>query len=250
MIIKHPTQADIPGLRSLWLQAFGDTDAFLDSFFSTAFSPDRCLCISADGTIAAALYWFDCSCRGKKMAYLYAVATDEDYRGRGLCHALMEHAHSLLQKSGYAGVILVPGGESLFRFYGNMGYITFGGMDTLSVHAEMSPVVLQKIGAEKYAALRKTYLPQDSVLQEGITLSFLQEFADFFAGDDFVFVAFYENDQLICPEFMGNTKVCGNILTALNKAQGQFRTPGNDKFAMYLPLTSDAPPSYFGLALD
>ena len=35
----HPTDNEIPGLRQLWQEAFGDADAFLDSFFQTAFSP-------------------------------------------------------------------------------------------------------------------------------------------------------------------------------------------------------------------
>ena len=39
MTIKHPTPELIPLLRTLWKQAFGDDDRFLDKFFSTAFSP-------------------------------------------------------------------------------------------------------------------------------------------------------------------------------------------------------------------
>ena len=43
MITKIAKEADIPALRRLWKQAFGDDDQLLDSFFSIAFSPDRCL---------------------------------------------------------------------------------------------------------------------------------------------------------------------------------------------------------------
>ena len=57
MIIDNPTNTE--PLRRLWKQAFGDTDSFLNSFFTFGFSPDRCRQITVDGNVAAALYWFD-----------------------------------------------------------------------------------------------------------------------------------------------------------------------------------------------
>ena len=54
MRIDHPTDAEISGLRQLWKEAFGDTDGFLDAFFSTGFSPERCLYAGEGGTVAAA----------------------------------------------------------------------------------------------------------------------------------------------------------------------------------------------------
>lgn len=250
MTINYPAREQIPGLRRLWQQAFGDDDRFLDCFFATAFSPERCLCLLAEDTVAAALYWLDCSCRGEKLAYLYAVATDLSHRGKGFCHSLMSKTHELLQNQGYAGAVLVPGSESLFRFYEAMGYRPFGGMDRFSAIAKTPPVVLRQIDPEEYAALRRRYLPKDSVLQEGITLRFLQTQANYYTGEDFLFVATEDGDTLFCPEFLGDRTACGKVLSAFGKTEGQFRAPGLGKFAVYLSLSSAHPPSYFGLALD
>lgn len=250
MTINHPSQDQIPALRALWQQAFGDDDRFLDCFFATAFSSDRCLCIPAEDKIAAALYWLDCSCRGERLAYLYAVATDLSCRGKGLCHSLMSKAHELLQKQGYAGAVLVPGSKDLFRFYENMGYLPFGGINRFTAYSQTPAADLRKVGVEEYATLRKAYLPEGGVLQEDSTLAFLQTQAAFYAGDNFLFVAAENGDDLIVPEFLGNRNLCGNILSALGKTTGHFRGPGQEKFAMYLPLSSTQPPSYFGLALD
>ena len=74
MTIDRPSDTQV--LRRLWKQAFRDSDAFLDSFFSVGYSCDRCRQLSLDGQLAAALYWFDCSLAGKPVAYVYAVATD------------------------------------------------------------------------------------------------------------------------------------------------------------------------------
>ena len=92
-----PADSLIPSLRDLWKAAFGDTDAFLDDFFSTAYAPHRCRCIVMDGQVAAALYWLDCACEGRKLAYIYAVATHPHHRGKGLCRTLMSETMEVLR---------------------------------------------------------------------------------------------------------------------------------------------------------
>ena len=56
MTIDCPNQAQIPQLRALWQEAFGDTDAFLDIFFHRAYARSRSRCITQDGRVIAALY--------------------------------------------------------------------------------------------------------------------------------------------------------------------------------------------------
>ena len=124
MTIDRPVASQIPQLRNLWKEAFGDTDDFLDIFFHRAFSPDRCRCITWDGQVVAALYWFDCRWQEKNLAYLYAVATAKSCRGQGLCRLLVEDTHRHLQQSGYAGAILHPEKDGLFTMYGKFGYRT------------------------------------------------------------------------------------------------------------------------------
>ena len=46
MTIDFPSHLQISDLRSLWKEAFGDGDVFLDAFFETAFTPRRCRCIT------------------------------------------------------------------------------------------------------------------------------------------------------------------------------------------------------------
>ena len=165
MRIDHPIPTQIPALRRLWQEAFGDTDAFLGGFFDRVFSPDRCRCIFAGKEAAAALYWLDCDYNGGKLAYLYAVATAEASRNQGLCRALMEDTHALLQARGYAGAVLVPGEAGLFAMYEKMGYVALSCMDTLTVCSD-APIALKAITPEEYAAARKMFLPSGGVIQE------------------------------------------------------------------------------------
>ena len=121
MRIDYPLESQIGDLRSLWKEAFGDTDQFLNSFHDTAFSPDRCRCITIDEQVAAALYWFDCRFDDRPLAYIYAVATAKAFRKQGLCRMLMDNTRQLLSELGYSGIVLVPE-MHLIPMYESMGY--------------------------------------------------------------------------------------------------------------------------------
>lgn len=245
MDIKHPTLEQIPQLRQLWKEAFGDTDAFLDCFFSTAFSPDRCLCATVDCQVAAVAYWFRCG----KYAYIYAVATAKKHRGKGICHALMEQIHHILAQEGYCGCILVPGDEGLRQFYGRMGYEDFGGIMEFECESGI-PLPLRKIDVAEFVALRQKYLPDGGVMQDGENMAFLSHWASFYQGEDFLLAATQEDDILRGLELLGNQNAAPGIVAALGAKCGTFRTAGITPFAMWLPLCSKKAPTYFGFAFD
>lgn len=251
MNIDKPDKSQVMGLRTLWREAFGDTDEFLDMFFSTAFSPERCACVTVDDDVAAALYWFDCECYGERVAYIYAVATAKAYRGQKLCHRLMEYTHNRLKDSGYSTAVLVPVTESLFGFYGTMGYKTCSYVSEVAVQADKDRIALQKIDKNEYAKLRRIYLPDGGVVQESENLDFLEQQAEFYSSDEFVLAARVEKGKFYGVEFLGNTEKLPSVLTALKEKEGQFRIVGKDRpFAMCYPINSNKVPTYFGLAFD
>lgn len=249
MNIDYPARAQIPALRSLWKKAFGDTDAFLDLFFSTAYAENRCRCITLQGQVAAALYWFDCHGEDGTYAYIYAVATDRAFRGQGLCRMLMENTHDLLKEQGYAGTVLVPGEPGLFDMYEKMGYADLSGAETLSVTAG-TPVPLRQVTKEEYAAARRALLPPGGIVQEGENLRFLESYAKLYAGNGFVLAAVTEEAHLQCTELLGDRTAAPGIVAALGMQAGTFRVPGENRFSMYLPLKDAPAPGYFGLAFD
>ncbi len=250
MNIDYPTQDQLPGLRKLWKEAFGDDDAFLDQFYSVAFASDRCRCVSIDGKVAAALYWFDCQFEGRPIAYLYAVATKQTHRGKGICRALMENTHAHFAHLGYAGAVLVPGAASLFEMYQAFGYETCSYVSEFSCAAAEQPAALRAIDADEFIALRRRYLPKGGVLQEGESIAFLQTMARFYAGENFLLTVSAEG-KFFAPELLGNPYVAPSILTAFGKKEGIFRTRGGDKpFAMYKAILPGDAPTYFGLAFD
>lgn len=252
MTIDAPLPGQVSQLRALWQEAFGDTEEFLDAFFDTAFSPDRCRCVCTDGKVAAALYWFDCSHMGRPVAYLYAVATAKACRGQGLCRRLMEDTHAHLEKLGYVGAVLVPGSEDLFRLYGGLGYQVCGGISQLTCIPGDRGTTLHRVDRDVYARLRRELLPSGSVVQEGENLDLLLTQAALYAGPGFLLAARQEGQKLQGLELLGDTAAAPGILQALGCVSGTFRVPGDTPFAMYHPLenTGLPAPAYFGLAFD
>ena len=239
-------------LRKLWQEAFGDSVDTLDAFFGTAFSPDRHHCIWEKGIPVSALYWFDCTLEDSKLAYIYAVATLQSHRGKGLAHKLMKETHEILKSKDYAGAILVPGTKALFSFYEKIGYRTATAITEFSCVSGDAAAKIVPISHTEYARLRKNYLPAGGVIQEGETLRFLEAQGQFYKGEDFLLAGGVDGDTFLAQELLGNTQTAPAILRSLNIPEGRFRTPGEGKpFAMYLPLRENTPkPAYFGLALD
>ena len=254
MIISRPSWEDVPALRALWKEAFGDGDAFLDGFFKTAFSTHRASIARIGSDIVGMLYWFDCEARGERCAYIYAVATAKAQRGQGVCGALMEDTHRLLRDSGYSGAVLVPGSAELFRFYDKLGYKICSLIDEIAVTAGMAPIPIHEIDKEEYARLRRKFLPAGGVVQEMENLDFLKVYARFYAGDGFVLAGYKNADTFTGIELLGNTNRdhCAAITRALGAKAAHIRVPGDRRpFAMHYPLSKEScAPKYFGLAFD
>ena len=252
MTIDAPQVAQVAQLRALWQEAFGDTDAFLDAFYHTAFCPERSRCVMVEGNVVAAVYWFSCSCDGRKVAYIYALATAKAYQGHGYGRKLMSAVRELLAEQGFEAVLLVPGEESLRRYYEAMGYRTCTYIREFECTAGADILQMYAIDGEEFCRLRRQMLPDGAVLQEEAGLDFLAQQVKFYAGNGFLLAARKEGRALFAPELLGDPALAPAILQTLGCSEGTFRSPGGrDAFAMGLLLQEGAKlPTYFAFAFD
>lgn len=252
MIIENPRARDISQLKSLWREAFGDEECFIDFFFSTAYSSERCFAALENGNVLGALYVFDTLADGEKYAYLYAIATKAQRRGEGICTTLMQEAHAELSERGYAGAILVPASESLFAFYERLGYAECAPIDEHKLQAKGEACAITEIFAEEYFALRKNFLTDGSLDFSRESFSFIDGIASFYVGEDFAFALRRGEKSFSAIEFIGNTEKLPQAASALGFTEINARTPyGKKPFAMFLPFKKDAKaPSYLGFAFD
>ena len=252
MKIDRPASALLPQLKQLWQLAFHEEEDFLRLFFEKGFAPERCRCVLAQDRVLAALYWFDTQCNGRKLAYIYGVATHPAAQGQGLCRTLMANTAAHLTELGYDGILLVPQNDALRAMYAGFGYRDATTLTEFFCAAVPEPQPMHAIDREDYARLRREFLPENAVVQEGICLDFLDGYAKFYKGLGFLLCAAVDGDSLMGFELLGDSDAAPRILCSLGLHQGTFRCPGDKKpFAMFLPLKADTPtPGYFGLAFD
>ena len=238
---RPPRMGEEPRLRSLFTEAFGD-ECFTSLFFSKGYSPDRCLA-AFDGTLLAALHWFDCRLDGKTAAYIYGIAAFKRCRGRGIGSGLIRAALEELNKRDYEAIFLVPAEEHLFAYYERFG---FRAVSTIREErtAPGAPLPLRELTVQEYAQTRRRFLPEHALLQEGPCLELYSGYAKFYATKRAV--AAVSADMVW--ELLGDVSDAPGILAALGLDSVAVRTPGEGRpFAMGLGVDG---PIYLGLALD
>lgn len=118
----------IPSLTKLWHEVFLDDKEYIDIFFKKAYFDSECLAHMDKGEIVSSLYLLKShiSSGGKIYhgRYLYAAATNKDFRGRGLMSQLIFEAETLVRDKGLDFIALVPAEESLYDYYSRFGYKT------------------------------------------------------------------------------------------------------------------------------
>lgn len=119
-------QEDVAALRELSRLCFGDSDEFLDLFYSARFRPEQCFVWEGEGEIAAFAFALPLTLKltdeTLPAAYIYSVGTHPDYREKGLASGLMDFIWKELTARGVKIALLVPAGEGLFDFYGRLGF--------------------------------------------------------------------------------------------------------------------------------
>ena len=238
---RPPRLPEEAALRDLFTEAFGDA-GFTDLFFRTGYGPERCL-VACDGSLLAALHWFDCSLEGKKAAYIYGVAAFQRCRGRGIGSGLIRAAIDHLQGLGYAVITLVPAEERLFPYYARFGFRAVSTIREIRIAAGES-LPIRRLTVSEYAAARRALLPEGGLLQEGPCLDLLSGYADFYAAGDSVAAV---SGQMVW-ELLGDETDAPGLIAALGLPSATVRMPGpGPSFAMGIGTGG---PIYLGLSFD
>ena len=247
MIIDHPTAEQIPHLKALWREAFGDGDDVINTFFTSAYAADRCCAVTENGQTVASAYYLRCEAYGRPVAYIYAVAVATEWRGRGICRALMGEMHRRLTREGYAGAVLVPATDGLFAMYEGLGYTDSILIDEKRVSAgRLAALLCERIGATEYARLRRALLPSGGAVQENESIRYLSAAAELYRTPNGIACVFTDGGVPVSAE------VLGEELTHEPEGCVTVRCPGVGKrFALYKSLDGSSPaPTYFGIAFD
>ena len=278
--IRLSSTADIPVLRRLWTLAFGDGGAYLDNFFNCYYRPERMIVLEQDSEVLAMTAWFDTTFvlpgEGEyRAAYLYAVATHPDHRGKGMSGRLLAWADNHFRNLNIPAVTTVPATPSLHNFFAANGFRECFSHDEvhLSPVENQSRCTLRSVSTEEYGFLREEFLanqphiflPEDAIrYQQGC--SFISGgglyAAETSSGRCILCTEGMENGTLLVKELLGQPSACEEVKHSLYQLlptfSGLCRFPGKSvPFGMLKWLEKSRADvwnwhdsAYLGLAFD
>lgn len=117
-VFRYSTLDDVPSLKSLWHTVFGDDMRYLDGFYRILYKPERCGIVEVNGKIVSAAYLIPGAYyAGKSFAYLFAVATYEEFRGRGYAALIAKNLCDDAFLAGVSGIATLPATPELISYY-------------------------------------------------------------------------------------------------------------------------------------
>ena len=134
---------DLPSLKSLWVRVFGDPPALVDDFFRLLPRMGNCFIAEENGSLlamASVITGFQLYHPGRALdrcAYLYAVATEEAARGRGLGAAVSRGAAELGRQAGAELLCTLPAEQHLYDWYRDILSLRHVSARTLRFAAEL-----------------------------------------------------------------------------------------------------------------
>lgn len=171
-ILRYSIITDIPMIRKLMSDTFGDNLSFTKLFFRF-FYRDNVLLYEIDGKIVSMAFLLPATMKIDQkelaMTYLYACATDTQYRKRGLMNRILDKAFHDAVARNEAGTFLLPANEPLYHFYETAGFETFfyckqkAYFDSV-ISSQNQEYQLQKITAKEYWRFRSQFLQDDFVV--------------------------------------------------------------------------------------
>jgi predicted acetyltransferase len=122
MEIRALIADDIPAAKQLWMDAFGDSEAFVRFYFENKFDPGRSLGAFDAGRMAGDLTMQDMTVRMRgarmKTGFLAGCATRPEYRNRGVMRELLRAQMARMNEDGYALCHLHPFLHAFYRKFG------------------------------------------------------------------------------------------------------------------------------------
>ena len=122
-MIRYAAASDLPQIRALWKQGFGDEEPYTSWYFNQVWRPERTLLYLEQGQPVSSLQLapYEISRKGQVLpaAYIVGVVTDQSRQGRGYARALLRQALIDLEGDGRALALLytdIPG------FYRPLGF--------------------------------------------------------------------------------------------------------------------------------
>ena len=126
MIYRLAEKDDMNAVCGLWQCVFGDSEETVKIFYNAFPNTEDVLLCETDGKVVSILTLIEAeiiSPNGKNKAFcVYAAATDENYRKKGIMSGLLSFAGKIAAERKADFLFLKPASEKLYSYYEKNGF--------------------------------------------------------------------------------------------------------------------------------
>lgn len=177
MEIEFLTEKYISDVLKLWKETFGDDEKFIKSFFDCWQPEKHTLILREEHRILGMLSLLPVTAKGAKGRYIYAVATEQAVRRRGIATRLLLAADEVQLKQSEKFSVLVPSSEGLFEFYKKRGW------NEILYAPDFSKMMMKdskKISSDEYFEKRKKFFLKSDLIEWSMAaLSYMKKYGEF-----------------------------------------------------------------------
>lgn len=256
-------------LSGLWQKVFADEIGYIDLFFKNIYYKSKTFAAFDGDKIISVLYLMDSKIRFNGQLYrgfyLYAAATDSDYRRKGIMGTLLKEAQQYTKAIGKDYISLVPGNAPLYDYYSKFGFESAMYKCVSKGEAEMNNISPEKVKANEYKIFRDLNV-RNAFLWDEEELSYALDCFSYYdiipyMTDKAVFILDKENSsakELICKQedFCDTINVIGSLCGKKDVFYESFYGKEKIPFGMIYPVNENLKREwsmddiYMNLALD
>lgn len=120
--VRYAIDKDIDDVKEIWSYCFGDTEKFMDYYFSKRYFKEHNVVVEQYGNIISSLqlgqYTINLNSNNYDTSYVVGVSTLPEARGKGFMKSMMNFTLEELYKRGEKVSILMPIDYRIYRRYG------------------------------------------------------------------------------------------------------------------------------------
>lgn len=255
-MIEFAGRTDFSEIVSLWHKVFGDSENIVLKYLERFF--DRVLVFREGGRILGMLSLLPISVREKTGYYVYAVATAEESRGKGVASKLLEYSKKLCGDEKF--LILVPASASLFDFYKRFDFSEINCITKKVLTSEVgaSSLPITPVSSTEILILRKEFFESRDFFEWDIdVLDLMHDFGTRFfrigEKSGFLICDVFENEiniKELCTFDIDTKTALAAVRSYFNVDVYAYTLPKPDSFPSAMVWGAEFKNPYFNLALD
>lgn len=167
--IQKADHSQIPQLKKIWSECFGDSDDYIDLFFKNRFGTSQAIAAVIEGKTVGAMYLLPVTAYEygnlKKGWYAYAIGILEKYRKKGIYAAIHSEICEYI-KAHNQFYILCPANQKLYEYYRGLGFNDYACLAEITLFSDKGndDYTLNSISPAEYVRERSSYFNEDGVI--------------------------------------------------------------------------------------